>query len=495
MTGTGATSVEGTPLEQLAQFVAAVSYDELPEVVTRSLRLRLLDVVGLCLAARPLETSDMAFAVARSWGSDGKAHVIGFDTRMRSQAAAFVNGVLAHSLDFDDTHLPSVLHPSACIVPAALATAEEVGATVEQMLAAAAGGYEVCIRTGMAAYDRQLGNSVFFERGWHATSICGTLAAAATSARLQGLDAERIGHAMAIAASMGSGIIEANRSGGSVKRLHCGWAAHAGIVAAQCAAAGLTGPVTTFEGRFGFYRAFCDGQVQLEELTRNLGRQWSIPEVFYKPYPANHFTHTGIDAALRLRERVEPDEIEQMELGVATPTVRTIGEPRSEKIRPRSGYHGQFSGPFAVAVALVGGGGLGVWLDDFSDEKAADRRILELAERVRVVGNAECDAIFPHQFPCVLKVKLRDGQRLEEKVLVNRGGPANPLSEEELRLKFMANAGRSLSSSQAEALADVILAPGERAPGERAPDDRPAEALLAALEVEAQLVGGAVERK
>ncbi|MEM7049257.1 MAG: MmgE/PrpD family protein [Acidobacteriota bacterium] len=455
-----------TLAQQLAEMVAGVSAEALPAAVESSLRERILDTVGLCLAARPLPTSPMAHAVAQQWGGSPEARLIGWPERLPPAAAAFVNGVLAHSLDFDDTHLPSVLHPSAALVPAGLAVGEAVGATLPELLAALAGGYEVDIRTGMAAYDRELGNSVFFERGWHATSICGALGAAAVAARLFGLGADGIAHALGIACSMGAGIIEANRAGGSVKRLHCGWAAHAGVVAAQCARAGVTGPPTALEGRFGFYQAYCGGALVADEITAGLGRDWSIPGIFYKPYPANHFTHAGIDAARSLRGEIDPAAIERIDLGVASPTLRTIGEPRHEKLRPQSGYHGQFSGPFTVAAALLGGGGLGLWLDDFSDDKVRDRRYLEIADKVHCYANAECDAIFPNQFPAVLTVTTADGQVIERKVLANRGGPDNPLSIDELKTKFFANAGRLLDEATAQTLAASILDPSPRPVGE-----------------------------
>ena len=111
-----------------------------------------------------------------------------------------------------------------------------------------------------------------------------------------------IGHAVAISASMGAGIIEANRTGGTVKRIHCGWAAHSGVTAAELAARGLTGPPTAFEGRFGFLQAYLDDEADAEALTRGLGEQWEVTRTFFKPYPANHFTHAGIDAAISLRE-------------------------------------------------------------------------------------------------------------------------------------------------------------------------------------------------
>ncbi len=447
-----------TLLQRFSRFAAEVTYESLPPAVVASLKARALDTIGLCLAATPLDTSAMALNLAVSWGGREEATTIGAPHRLPAPSAGFVNGTLAHSLDYDDTHLPSVLHPSASLIPGVLAVGEAINASGKDVLAAAAIGYELCVRAGMAAYDRKLGNSVFFERGWHATSICGTLGVAAAAAKLYGLGADGIMHAVAIAASLGSGVIEANRTGGSVKRLHCGWAAHAGIIAAQTARAGFTGPPSIMEGRFGFYQAFCGGQFDADEFLDRLGEYWCIPDIFYKPYPANHFTHAGIDAALRLRGRIgNLDDIAEIELGVAAPTLRTIAQPPAQKARPQSGYHAQFSGPFTVATALIGGGGgLGLWLDDFTDARVNDPRYLALAAKVRCVANAECDAIFPNQFPAVLTVRMKSGEVLVEKVLANRGGPGHPLSLAELKIKFLANAGRRLSASAANALAHGI---------------------------------------
>lgn len=389
-------------------------------------------------------------------GGPQEATAIGFGNKLPAGSAAFINGVLAHTLDFDDTHLPSIVHPSASVIPATLAVGEAASLPSEAMIAAAAAGYEVCIRISMAAYDRALGNSTFFEHGWHATSICGTLAAAVIAAKLYGLGADGIGHALGIAASMASGILEGNRAGGTVKRLHCGWAARSGIAAAQAARAGFTAPSSVFEGRFGFYRAFCQGTFDEQEITIGLGKDWKVPGVFYKPYPANHFTHAGIDAALILRGLVPTDEIAEIELRVPSAVLRTIAEPAAAKARPESGYQAQFSGPFAIAAALLGGGCLGVYLDDFTDERVRDARYLELAAKVRCRADSECDAIFPHQFPGILRVVTRGGALHEQKVLHNRGGPENPLSQEELQLKFMVNARRTLEPSSAAELAAKI---------------------------------------
>jgi 2-methylcitrate dehydratase PrpD len=416
-----------------------------------------MDIIGIALAASGMEPTRVVRAVVESWGGEGQASIIGSDDRCPAASVALVNGTLAHALDYDDTHLPSVLHPSAAVVPAALAAAEASGASGKDLLTAAAAGDELAVRVGMTGYDEELGNSVFFEKGLHATSIAGTLGGALAAAMLYGLDEEGIGHAVAISASMGAGLIEANRTGGTVKPVHCGWAAHAAITAAELARHGLTGPPTVFEGRFGFLQAYLGDEADVEALTRGLGEEWELPRVFFKPYPANHFTHAGIDAAIRLREEgLDVGEIEEIELGAATPTLRTIAEPEEEKAKPKTGYAAKFSGPFTVATALLGGGGLGVSLDDFTDEAVKDRVKLELASRVRCVADEKCDRIFPNQFPAVLRVWLKSGEEREARVSHNRGGPENPLSNEELETKFRTNAGQVLPVGQVEELEEVL---------------------------------------
>ena len=245
-----------TPLHTLACFAAETRQRGLTPQLSRDVTRRILDILGIALLASAGETARIVEKVVNGWGGPEQATAISNGRRYPAPGAALINGTLAHSLDFDDTHLPSILHPSASVVPAALAVAEQMHASGHALLAAVAVGDEITVRVGMAGYDATLGNSVFFEKGLHATSIAGTLGSAAAAALLLGLDEVGIAHAISIAASMGAGIIEANRTGGTVKRVHCGWAAHAGISAAQLAAAGLTGPPTVFEGRFGFLQAY-----------------------------------------------------------------------------------------------------------------------------------------------------------------------------------------------------------------------------------------------
>lgn len=443
-----------TLVQQLAAFAFAPG--ALTPDVRASVRGRVLDIIGISLGALDLDTSKAIIAYLTVQGGSAQARAVGVSTPLPAAQAAFAGGVLAHSLDYDDTHLPSILHPSATVVPASLATAQLAGATGARTVDAIAVGLEICVRLGMAGYDAQTRNSTFFDRGQHATSICGAIASAASAAVLLGLEEDGIAHAMAIAVSMGSGVLEANRAGGTVKRLHCGWAAHAGVTAAELAKAGFTGPPTALEGRFGFFQAYLSGNYDPAAITAGLGDRWEVPGIFFKPYPANHFTHTGIDAAIALRARgITAEQIDSIELGVAGATVRTIGEPIEAKRAPDTGYQAQFSGPFTVAAALIGGGGLGLGLDDFTDDLAREPVRRALAARVSVVANAECDAIYPYQFPSVLTARLTDGSTVVERVLTNRGGPERPLSDSELATKFEDAARRALPEDAVAQIADA----------------------------------------
>ncbi|RXS68343.1 MmgE/PrpD family protein [Streptomyces sioyaensis] len=444
-------------MEQFADFAAAVTDSGVPAGLRRRAAHRVLDVLGNALAASTLPISRTITAVVDSWGGHPAATAVG-GGRYPAPSAALVNGTLAHALDFDDTHLPSVLHPSASIVPAALAAAEVVGASGTALLDAATVGTELCVRLGMAGYDEDLRNSIFFERGQHATAICGAVGAAVAAAMLHQMDSAGISSAAGIAASMGSGLLEANRTGGTVKQIHTGWAAHAGLVAADMARAGITGPPTVLEGRFGFFQAWCGNDAHPEHVVKGLGETWDSREIHIKPYPCNHFTHAGIDAALQLRASgVQPQDIAELELGAPTAVLRTIAQPIEAKAAPSTGYAAAFSGPYTIAAALTGGDGLGVWLSDFTDQAAHDPQRRNLAATVRCVADPWCDELFPRHFPAVLRARTRDGQRHEIRIKTNRGGPDRPLSAEELGTKFRLEAQLALPHDAIEALRDAVL--------------------------------------
>ncbi len=446
-----------TLAQALGRFASDHTASGLASELHRDVVNRLVDLVGVALAAAGDPTVDAVESTVASWGGAAQATVMSSGRRLPAPNAALVNGTLAHALDFDDTHLPSIVHPSSSIVPAALAVGEEMRANGRSLMTAVGIGLEVCLRLGMASYDRAARNHVFFERGLHATSILGALGAAVAAACLYGLDAAQITSAIGIASSMGSGLLEANRTGGTVKRMHTGWAAHSGVAAAQLARNGLTGPPTVLEGRFGLLQAFSGDRWDAGVVTDDLGVRWEFPRVHYKPYPTNHFTHAGIDAALAARARgIDTDAIVRIELGVPEPTLRTIAEPADEKAAPRTGYAAKFSGPFTVASALSGGGGLGVGHDDFTDVAVRDDERLRLASVVTCVADEEASARFPEAFGGVLRIWTDAGLVFEQRVADSRGGPETPLAPGEVDHKFTDNVARTRSAGAARDLLALL---------------------------------------
>lgn len=433
-----------TPLAvQLARWTTDLRFEEIPDEVVASAKDRIMDLLGICIAAFGEDAGVAVRSLRDEWGHARPDSSFVCEVGKGPAAmAAMVNGTYAHSLDFDDTHLPSIVHPSAPMVPAILAQAEASGSTGRETLAALIAAYELNTRLAMAQYDAELGNSVFFEHGLHATSILGAVAAAAGCARLRGMDSDGVANAIAVACSMGAGLVEANRTGGSIKKFHGGWAAHSAVSAAGLAAHGLTGPATVLEGRFGLFQAYCGERWWPDAVTEGLGRRWNTPLILYKPYPCNHFTHPIVDAAIALKARgLRHDNVKQVTIGTALAPWRTIGDPIDQKRRPRTPYNAGFSGPFVFATALVGGGGLGVSVRDFSEETLADPRRKRIAEACEVVVDEECTRVFPHRFAAVVRVRTKDGSEMEERVMSSRGGPDSPLSRGELLEKLKENAG------------------------------------------------------
>lgn len=450
-----------TASEHFAAWACTVMADGLPAPVREAVADHVADTVGVVIAG---SAGEPVTSVGRYLGPLGQGET------PSAADQALVLGTAAHADDFDNSHFPSLVHPSGVLVlvPAALAAGAAAGRNGEELLRAIAVGEELALRLGVAACAEDLGNSVLFERGFHPTSVCCTAGAAATAGALLGSPPEALAHGIGIAASFASGLLEGNRTGGTVKPVHSGWAAASGIRAALLARAGVTAPPTVFEGRFGFGHAFTGREMSDEALFADLGQRWETTRVGVKAFPANGFTHTAIETALDLREQgVRCEDVAEATLGVAAPTVRTIGEPAAEKSAPKSGYAARFSGPFTFALALYGGGGLGLGLADFDDGMLGNQAVRALAGRTRVVADEERTARFPRQTGCTTTVQLRDGTTRTSAVDVPRGSISRPLTAGQLIAKFRDCAARRLESAQVARLEDrlaPLIAGAEVAP-------------------------------
>ena len=370
----------------LSAFAAGVRYDGLPLEVSDRTKLLVFDLIGCMLRARndAESTPSLIRAAERLSLAGGKLTVVGDEQRYSPTGAALINGTLAHSLDFDDTHAAGSIHPSAPIVPAALAAAEMVGANGKALIAAIVAGYEVQIRLSLA-----LGPADHYDRGYHPTATCGIFGAAAAAAKLFGMDAGQIADAFGIALSQAAGSMQFLVGGAWTKRSHVGQAAMNGLIAASLAREGFKGAVDAFEGKAGFLKAYAPDPTQ-ERAVEGLGESWETLAIAVKPYPCCRYSQAPIDALVELRAayNIVPDEIEAVTVRVSQTAWNLIGDPEEAKQNPKSVVDGQFSMPFCAAVALCEGGM--VW-DDYA-KHLHNAATLALCKRVRTVVDDSVEA-------------------------------------------------------------------------------------------------------
>jgi 2-methylcitrate dehydratase PrpD len=434
----------------LAQWASRVSFDDLPSDVVRATKWRVLDVIGLSLAgaATPFGRSVRDAAVAMS--PAGPSRVLGTGDRVSVTMAAFANGAFSQALEYDDTHVESIVHMSSPSVAAALALADTTLVSGRDLLTAIAVGNEISCRAGSVAPGQ------FHRRGFHPSGLFATFGVSYLSSRLLGLDADAMARAAGICGSFASGILECWVDGTQTKFLHPGWSAQSGIASAFLARAGTTGPAEVFEGRWGLFASHlqnAETPPQFDRLTSRLGAHWDSRNSSFKPFPAAHVLHPYISAILRMRavHGLTGADVERIDCPVAAFIVPIVCEPLREKLAPASDSHGRISLQYSLAEALLRGT---LGRHAYSDANLHDPEILALARRVRY----HVDAAFPGpgRFKGAVTVTLRNGSTLTEVEEYTRGSAENPMSEDELRAKFDENAEGSLDRAARDRVAAAV---------------------------------------
>ena len=434
--------------ELLWRQASLLRFDALPARVVEKIKDLALDTLGVALGSASLDFGVATRALVRSWNSSGGASVVAEPRRAPAHAAALVNGVLAHGQDFDDTHTESVTHPSACIVPAALAVAESRGATGRDAILAMAAGFEAMIRLALPARNQ------FHLHGFHTTSIAGTFAAAIIASKLHEMSDFAATNAIGVAGSFTSGLLECVPAGAGSKRLHAGWAAMGGIMAADFAGRGLTGPATVFEGRLGVFNSFVRGEkIAIAEILDRFGDDWALLDTRPKLYPCCHYLQSFIDCARRLRDErgVMPADVAEIRCRVADGSVNMICTPWGAKQAPGDAYEAKFSLPFAVAIALHDGR---AGISEFTLENARRPEIAALMARTTF----RVDPGFSvKDMPGDVEIVLADGRTercVQERV---RGDRAAPISRAELLDKFHDNLRATSFAGRADAISATVL--------------------------------------
>jgi 2-methylcitrate dehydratase PrpD len=414
--------------ERLVESVAALSTENLPREVRSRCEDLLIDVAGLCVAARG---SAYVRALIASVDHGGACTAIGHAGGFAAEDAAMINGTAAHGEDFDDTFEGGPVHSGAVIVPAVLAACERFGRDGRAALAGIASGVETLCRLSLVA------PKLIHKAGFHPTSVLGAMAATLGVSAALGLSSKQSVDALGIAGSMAGGIIEYLAEGAWTKRLHAGWAARIGLHAARIAREGFLGPRTVFEGTHGLFFAFAHtAQGDFDALTGDFGRRWVMTGLTFKPYATGTMNQPYIDCALRLSKKgFAAEDVAEVLCETAEGYVHRLWEPLASKHRPPNDYAAKFSTPFNIAVAFVTGG---AGFEAFTDQTVRDARVLALASKVRYA--VDPNNPYPKAYTGHIRMTLKDGRVFEERQPHIRGGVHEPLTREDIERKFLSNA-------------------------------------------------------
>jgi 2-methylcitrate dehydratase PrpD len=425
----------------LARFAAGLRLADLPAPVVRQARHCIVDTLGVALHGATLPWSRIVAGYAQRYGAGGTCTLLGSAQRVQAPFAALANGVFAHAFEQDSLRQPGAgVHPGAAILPAALAIAEEVGASAERLLLAFVAAVEVMFRIGAAS--KHSAEAL----GFHAPGLTGPYGAAVAAGMLLDLDDDALARALGIAGSLSSGLLAFTHAddGAMVKRLHLGRAAESGVLAARLAADGFDGPSTVLDGRHGFLEAYCR-DADPARLTAGLMHEWETLRICLKAFPCHVTAHTPVQAlrTLMSAHHFDGGQITALRIECA-PKLLSHHAGRA----PVDVMQAQYSVPFCVALAAFRDPADPLAWDDGA---AADARIRALCERIELVGFPPGETL-DSSWHTRLHVELTDGRVLGADGRSFRGMPDDPLDDAAVEAKF-----RRLAAGRVPAQIEALL--------------------------------------
>lgn len=426
--------------------------DKVPPEVLRAAKLRVLDIVGAMLGGKATElvrqTEHHVFNPENGTGTP----VVAYAKETGVASAALLQGTMACVLEYDDTHVRTGNHPSSPVVAATLAKGAERGLSGRRIIEAVLVGNELACRLGLVAPGH------FHRVGFHPTAMFGGFGATYAIARLTNATEAEVVSAIGLCASFSSGIMASWEDGSSAKSLHAGWAASSAIQAVSLARNGVSGPVTAYEGRFGFFRSHLqsvpDDDLHYAAIEARLGQSWEILNIAPRAFACGHYIQPFLDAALTLVQQndVPPGDVAKIECSVADYMVPLICEPAAEKLAPATSWHARYSLPFCIAECVV--------RRSFTKHSLALADLtsdahLKLASKVSY--RIDPSAADRTQWSGEVAITFRDGRKISHRVQNMRGTAQNPMTEDDLVKKFMHNAEGILTISRAEQVSELLL--------------------------------------
>ncbi|MGP8070135.1 MAG: MmgE/PrpD family protein [Candidatus Bathyarchaeia archaeon] len=422
-----------TETRELAAFIVKTDYNDLPLNVQRHAKLCILDWLGAALAGSIEPPAKIIYAIMRELGGKRESTIIGAHSKTGCVNAALANGIIGHTVELDDVHELSIIHPAAPVIPAALAIGERCDSSGQDFMTAVVLGYEVGIRIGSAL------NPSHYQY-WHTTGTCGTFGAAATAGKLLGLDVEEMIQALGMAGTQAAGLVET--FGTMSKPLNPGKAAQSGVLAALLAQRGFTSSKHTLDSKIGYCYA-ASNEPKIGEITEELGKRFAILRTSFKCHASCGHTHGAIDAVASIasKHHITPDMVEEVVVETYPIAMNIVGN----KPRPVTSSDAKFSLHYCLAAALVFGR---VGLEEFSEKRLNDTQLRELSGKIVVkVGQEFAKAVLGS---ARVTVRVRDGREMSFKVNVPKGYPDNPLTASELKQKFRRLASVALSKREVE---------------------------------------------
>jgi 2-methylcitrate dehydratase PrpD len=433
---------------RLAAFVSDLKFSDIPTDLVSDICLHALDTLGVCLASTPLPYARAVRQLIEHEAGAGPSTAFGISGHFPAKNAGFYNACLGHGMDFDDSHLVAISHPSSTILPPLLALAQLGQVDGESVVTALIAGIEVMSRIGVACGAALVG------RGLHPTSACGSFGAAAAIAKFQKLTAIETTAALGIAGAMTGGLHQSTVDGTWNKCIHSGLAVQAGFAATALAKAGFLGPASVLDGDTGFIAAFAGLRVSDvgHTIVEDLGSRWEAGKLAYKLYPCCQALHPYADCAIDLAREEDLDlrGVERIDVRVGEVLGPALCEPPTLKYRPPTPYAAKFSMPYVVASALMH---QCINIDSFSAGAIADPAVLELADKVHYVFDPQYDEGMALRG--WLQVRRKDGQTFLRSTLASRGTPENPWAAAEIIDKFLRNATPIIGATRSRQLAEL----------------------------------------
>jgi|Deesub1362A_J573_1020465.scaffolds.fasta_scaffold00218_54 2-methylcitrate dehydratase PrpD len=432
--------------EMLVKHSLDMSFKKLPDEVIEKCKILFLDFLGIPLKASENESSkvlmDSISSIVCSWSADmqglsalNTATSIPYGYKFPPQYAALINGTLAHSLDFDDTHREASIHPGAAIIPVILALGELNEIDGKKFIEAMVAGYDVACKLGMAVNPAE-----HYAHGFHGTATCGLFGATVAGGVVSELDELGLLNALGLNISMAAGSMQFLENGAWNKRLHPGLAAHNAILSIVLARNGFTGAEKPLEGKNGFLKSYSH-KSDPEKAVLDLGERYEVMYTGIKPYPCCRYIHPAID--LILKHSIE-GEIIEIDVEMVSAGYGIVGTPPERKQNPENVVDAQFSMPFAIAVTILR---KKLTVSEFTPEVIFDERVRSMMRRVSVVANKELDKEYPQKWPVILRIKTKQKEEVLRKDYPS-GEPEDPLSFEQVAEKFESLVSGKLSDSR-----------------------------------------------